>query len=400
MPDDSLPVSHIPYGLLGSRIVHISELTKADKGLACKCHCPVCGIRLLAKSIGGKYTAHFAHEKNSSECINAAETGIHLKAKEIICQRLSLNIPEFKVKEQIMVGEKYYSVNGYVAKGVRGFLFDEASPEEWRGGFRPDIVARKSDREIFIEIRVTHEVDEDKRKKIADQNISCIEVDLSAIDRMASPDDIESAIDKLLNLHWVHHAKELDVRWRLRQKLIEKESELLEEHRKEKERLKQHRQDQAEKHKRKKDYAKYQRDIEASVTYQVIECMQESGRIIIPALKKEGEEIAVADRDCPVEEVYGNSEPGEYGVYLRLSGVEIYLAFFFGNEIHKFRYRKIQRRQGYSIGLSLQYLKQRYVTTGRLLPREIHYHLYGPKQGGGFWICHPEWKANRSSFKY
>ena len=47
------------------------------------------------------------------------------------------------------------------------------------GGIRPDIIIESSGHKLLIEVLVTHAVDDEKRNKIRDMGISCIEVDFS-----------------------------------------------------------------------------------------------------------------------------------------------------------------------------------------------------------------------------
>lgn len=407
MPDDSANPSHIPYGLREGSVVHISELNEEHKGRRCGCYCPVCGSPLLAKSINGKYTAHFAHEHNSSDCALAAETGIHLKAKEIIAEKLSLPLPALMVEEFATVGDEEYGDSCHVVKEQREFVFDEARAEEWRGSYRPDLVVVRGGRELFVEIKVTHEVDEEKREKIMKDGVSCLEVDLSKVDRMADPKAIELAIEEVEHLHWVFHAKKDEVRQRLRERILSNSSFYLEEQRQAKEArrkremaAKKAREVEEEKEERRRRYREGQERIESEVAALAIECITSMGFIRTPALRKNGEVIVPAEPEVEILDVYMKPEPSENGVYLTLHDKSLYVAFFFGEELHKWRYRKIQRRQGYAIGLSLRYLKQRYVNNKGLSESEVRYHLYGDGQRGGFWIFHPEWKSNRhhSSF--
>ncbi len=54
-------------------IVHITELTEAENGLACKCTCPECGQRLQARNMGKIRIPHFAHSTQVT-CEGAIES--------------------------------------------------------------------------------------------------------------------------------------------------------------------------------------------------------------------------------------------------------------------------------------------------------------------------------------
>ncbi len=87
----------IPYGLRGDNCIHITELEKHESGLSCNCTCPSCGEKLIAKSLSGKYQAHFAHSRLTN-CNTAAESGLHLKAKEIIKNTRCVSAPPLDAK--------------------------------------------------------------------------------------------------------------------------------------------------------------------------------------------------------------------------------------------------------------------------------------------------------------
>ncbi|MFW3616220.1 competence protein CoiA family protein [Billgrantia antri] len=403
MPDNSVNPSHIPYGLREGSVVHISELNEEHKGRRCMCFCPVCASPLLAKSINGKYTAHFAHAHNSSDCALAAETGIHLKAKEIIAKKLSLPLPALVAEVFVTIGEEEYGDSCYVVKEQKGFIFDEARQEEWRGSYRPDLVVVKADRELFVEIKVTHEVDEEKLDKIKKDGVSCLEIDLSKVDRMAAPKDIESAIEEIGNIKWVFHAKKDKILLRLKANILDNSSLYLEEQRKSREDRKERelaaRRAQViakKKEERKKRYRAGQERIESAIKARVIECIGDMGFIITPALRLDGKVVVPAEQKARFSELFMKPEPLEHGVYLNMNDKCLYIAFFFGEKMHEKRYLKINRRKGYSLGLSLRYLKDMYIQNNDLTEGEVKYHLFGSGQKGGFWIHHPEWKKTTS----
>lgn len=390
--------SHIPYGLCEGKVFHISELNEKHTGIRCGCYCPVCGSRLLAKSINGKYTAHFAHENNSSDCSRAAETGIHLKAKEIISEKLSLPLPALVIDVFVTIGEEEYSDSCYVVKQQRAFVFDEARLEEWRGSYRPDLVVVKGDRELFVEIKVTHEVDDNKRAKIKKDGISCLEIDLSKVDRMSTPQDIQSAIEVVDNLSWIFHAKKSEVREKLEENMLSNTQFYLEEQRRDREARNKRNQEakaaqeiEIKKEEKKRRYRENQERIESELTSLTVECIAGIGFVRTPALKK-NDKVIVAEAETEFLELYMEPEPNEHGVYLKLNNKRLYVAFFFGEQLNKWRYRKIQRENVYALGLSLRYLKQRYVSNSGVSENEVKYHLYGKGQRGGFWICNPDWR--------
>ena len=71
------------------RILHISQV---ESGLACRCVCPGCKDRLVARK-GLEKAPHFAHH-GEVPCGHALESALHKLAKEVIDERRELLLPE------------------------------------------------------------------------------------------------------------------------------------------------------------------------------------------------------------------------------------------------------------------------------------------------------------------
>lgn len=151
-------------------IVHISTV---DRGLACKCKCPECGDRLIAKKgKTGKQVHHFAHEANmdSRECYSPGETALHKLAKEIIARRMQITIPA------VFLRRGGHSINRSAASKI---LINSVSLERRVGKIIPDIVCYHQDIPLFVEIAVTHFCDDEKISMLKSLGASTIEIDLS-----------------------------------------------------------------------------------------------------------------------------------------------------------------------------------------------------------------------------
>ena len=151
----------LTYALDSSdKMVHIGSV---ERGLSCNCRCPKCKEFLVAKlgHEGGRQ-AHFAHQKDS-ECHGAYMSALHKLAEQIIEEEMAVMVPAFKEKDkQKLVFEKV-----------------EVEQRVERKDLQPDIVGVTSDGlRWFIEIRNTHEVDEAKRAKLIESNITCLEIDV------------------------------------------------------------------------------------------------------------------------------------------------------------------------------------------------------------------------------
>ena len=186
----------LPFGLKDDTLVHISE---AQQGLACGCVCPSCKERLVARK-GPITVHHFAHNKGA-ECAKAVETALHLAAKQILSERREIVLPAVHI-----------AFNAYrdpiPVSAERTFSLDEVHAEHRTEDIVPDILAYCRRVPLMIEIRVTHEVDDNKLAKIRKLGISTIEIDLSSISRAFSPDELlDAVVRRTDNKKWVFNAK-------------------------------------------------------------------------------------------------------------------------------------------------------------------------------------------------
>ena len=70
----------------------------------------------------------------------------------------------------------------------------------------PDVLAHVAGRPLLIEVRVTHEVDSHKLKRIQNLNVSAIEIDLSGAPRNLLPEDLEElVVEAGPHKRWVHN---------------------------------------------------------------------------------------------------------------------------------------------------------------------------------------------------
>lgn len=167
------------YALKGGNLVHISN---ADSGLKCGCTCPACGEPLVAKK-GAKTMHHFAHYTKHF-CEYGYETSLHFASKEILSQCKKMIIPCVKV-----VFADSYKKDEIVSE-AREVSIDHVELEKKFNDIVPDIVVYVGKRKFFIEIFVTHPIDEVKLKRIKSQNVSTIEIDLSKKDKIISAEEL------------------------------------------------------------------------------------------------------------------------------------------------------------------------------------------------------------------
>lgn len=144
---------------------NLISINEVKSGLKCDCFCPVCNSQLVARK-GKIKVHHFAHY-NSNECESYGESMLHLLAKKIIEENKYIMVPSFSVK-----------TGDYSEK--KKIKFEKVSVERDFKDIRPDIIAWKDSSSFcFIEITVTHGIEEDKLLKIKNYNISTLEINLS-----------------------------------------------------------------------------------------------------------------------------------------------------------------------------------------------------------------------------
>ena len=155
----------------------IRSVEEVARGLACECVCPSCGAPVIARQ-GAVREWHFAHAAES-DCKGGMETALHLAAKQLLLENGGLTIPEIRVQREVRLPD------GRVGKGEayrpeQWVDFQSVEAEKTVGTIRPDIVAVVGPEMLFIEIAVTHFVDEEKRSILTSYEVPTIEIDLAS----------------------------------------------------------------------------------------------------------------------------------------------------------------------------------------------------------------------------
>lgn len=157
----------LTYGLYPStkRLIHIED---AENGLACGCVCPECGDKLEAVNNGLKRAHHFRHS-NGADCPNARMTALHMLAQQVLMEEKCVKLPAYKAQYYQHKAEKKYfdTVELETRFQTSNYLL------------RPDCIGHNEESSIWVEIFVTHLVNEEKRKVIKENDITCIEFDFS-----------------------------------------------------------------------------------------------------------------------------------------------------------------------------------------------------------------------------
>lgn len=226
----------LQFGIRNEIIVHISEISENERGLACSCTCPACGVSLQARLGNGKRRPHFAHHNDACNIITAQETALHILAKEILQENQHIILPAYTLnpeEEGCIFNDPYdYDCLNrqselYSVSDVYDFHFDNVVLEKNISDIIPDILISKKgkSRQLIVEIAVTHFVDEVKKKKIEQLGVSAIEIDISHFHNQEfdRADLKEVIIDKLDSKKWIyniHYEQNL-------KKLIDRNKELL-----------------------------------------------------------------------------------------------------------------------------------------------------------------------------
>ena len=202
----------IPFGLRDNKIIHISDITEDEKGLRCRCICPQCHSILIAK-LGDKNVHHFAHQ--NVDCPFGLETALHLFAKQVLEETKYIRLPEVAY---------YWQGRKNVLYPESSLYFDAVAIERRIGNIIPDIILRKGNSELIVEIKVTHEIDSDKFDKIFSFDISTVEIDLSSFDKtnFDKVDVTRAIIHGLEYKEWIYNSKAMAEEEK-QQRLYEKE---------------------------------------------------------------------------------------------------------------------------------------------------------------------------------
>ena len=177
--------SKLIYALKDGNIVSIDDV---PSGKECGCVCPACGDELIARK-GQKRMHHFAHRSNE-DCEYGYESSLHLAAKDILSRSKKMVIPPIYVE---------FPQSGKPKELIskeRKIPIDDVELEKRFDDIIPDIVVYSGDKYFFIEIYVTHPIDDEKLKKLKEKNISTIEIDLSKIKRDISVEELSDILLK------------------------------------------------------------------------------------------------------------------------------------------------------------------------------------------------------------
>jgi hypothetical protein len=190
----------------------IAAIEDVLRGLACDCVCFVCNMPMIARQ-GTVKKWSFAHAANTQiVCEWAAETALHYAMKEVIAEEKRMFVPQFdlKVERTTSYGEK---VSKFVSVPGRLVRLDSVKLEHTINPIRPDVVATSGDKRIFIEVVVSHGVDDRKRGHIRRIGASAVAINLRNHQRTVDREMLRQVLlQPRPGTTWVFHRREEEYR--------------------------------------------------------------------------------------------------------------------------------------------------------------------------------------------
>ena len=186
----------LPYAIKDGELIHISQV---ESGLACDCVCPSCSATLVAKK-GEEVEHHFSHYTVDA-CSTALETAIHLAAKDVLTAANRITLPAVLVNfdsdfREIELAES------------RTYQIDSVRAEQKIGNIIPDLILDISGHQLFVEIFVTHGVDNEKLCRIKELGFSAVEIDLSSAPRDLPMKALsELILEEVGNKEWLNNER-------------------------------------------------------------------------------------------------------------------------------------------------------------------------------------------------
>ena len=184
--------------LKAGKLVYIDDV---ERGLKCGCTCPACGEALIARK-GDIRGHHFAHQ--AGECATGLETSLHMMAKEILSSAQKLWLPS-------CILDVNWVKPMYKVFAEQNIQIDHVELEMRVSNIIPDVVVYgKNGEQLFVEIYVTHKVDEAKQQKLREIGVPTLEIDLSKESYYIDREALESILlrNKSVDIKkWLYHPK-------------------------------------------------------------------------------------------------------------------------------------------------------------------------------------------------
>ncbi len=204
------------YACRDGELVHVSQV---PRGMACGCTCPKCNGALIARK-GLERAHHFAH-LTGSICLGAAETILHILGKTILTEIDCIQLPPYEYRRDIRIGLERARVfhEEIIARGGE-LVIDRVELEKSLIGFRPDAILFRNNKQLLVEIAVTHKVGKKKKRRLQKQDNPAIEISLALDMSTWSKDKIKEFIQlDMDSKKWLFHPRELKAQRHFREKV-------------------------------------------------------------------------------------------------------------------------------------------------------------------------------------
>lgn len=185
------------------KLVHVDSVQRGKK---CGCICPYCKEPLEAKQ-GKKKAHHFAHIGRGL-CRKGHETRLHLLVKEVLKEIQKIKLPEYRIKKSFIIKkDKSKADDDYITMPSKLANLNNVEFEKFigSGAIKPDCIAETSKgSKIALEINVTHAVDAEKIKKIKQEGINCLEINLPPKTPTKKEDIIKLLTEDVECKNWIN----------------------------------------------------------------------------------------------------------------------------------------------------------------------------------------------------
>jgi hypothetical protein len=191
----------VPYALRAGIVVHVSEVAR---GLPCDCVCAHCRGPLVARK-GVQRRHHFAHYHDTG-CSGAAESLLHLLAKELLSTAKTIALPAYifrgtsksRFRDPVSIEREILPARRVRIVGV--------AVEQSLGDIIPDLLVCSEEEDLILEIAVFHRVDKAKLRHIRRKNVPALELRLKAADLWLSREALSQRLIEDTSIKsWLFH---------------------------------------------------------------------------------------------------------------------------------------------------------------------------------------------------
>jgi rubrerythrin len=199
----------VPFGLRDGVLEHVQDVPNGNK-CGCVCPNPNCGVPLQAKNNPKNVKVpHFAHAEKTN-CTYNGMSDLHIIAQRILLESRKIATPAFMRQPTYTLEDGSKLVGKEICIPSQTLEASAAYMEYQWEGFTPDIAFEVGEKLLFIEIAVTHFVEEKKKNAVKSNGAAMIEIDLSCIDHktLFNKSELESLIiEQSENSYWINNPK-------------------------------------------------------------------------------------------------------------------------------------------------------------------------------------------------